>query len=118
MEQMKMTATKLVGLTKRASDLGHDHGVNVSSWVIDGNTSQETCRRIISGYEDGDPEIMDMCPSPLSGEWSGGPTVYSVLKELGLTFRYKNADELIDVYEEAFSTAYWDTVIQAAKAQL
>lgn len=56
---------------QEAASRGHDAGSAAGSWVIDGNTTRETALHILRGYEDGDPEIMDMMPAPLSGEWAG-----------------------------------------------
>lgn len=36
-------------------DLGYRAGEAAGSWVIDGNTSRETCERILRGIEEGDP---------------------------------------------------------------
>ena len=102
-------------LEKQARALGAEHGRNVGSWVIDGNTTAETAARILQGYEDGDPEIMDMQPSPLSGEWADDPTPSSVLADLGVNETDESSSELLDTYEAAFSEAYWDEVIRAAK---
>ncbi len=100
-------------LTRQAQELGAYYGRNVGSWVIDGNTDRETAARILQGYDDGDPEIMDMQPSPLSGEWADDPTPTSVLAELGADD--DNSSDLLDAFEAAFSEAYWDEVIRAAK---
>jgi hypothetical protein len=114
------TGTRTKTLVERATDMGHDHGVNSGSWFIDGNSSKEFCHKVIDGYDDGDPEVMDYCPSPLSGQWADDPTVLDVLRSLGIPEQKysKGADFLIDTYEDAFSKAWWDTVIQAAYGQL
>jgi hypothetical protein len=78
-----MTVTTIPFAAEMA-EMGADYGKSRGSWVIDGNTETATVRKILDGYDDGDPEIMDMCPSPLSGEFADGPTVYSVLKSVGL----------------------------------
>ncbi|QGJ90088.1 hypothetical protein HWC80_gp048 [Mycobacterium phage Indlulamithi] len=110
-----MTTTTL---EDRAAELGKDYGKAVGSWVVDGNTSKEQCDKLIEGIDTCDPEVMDLIPSPLSGEFADGPTVYSVLKELGLDPAVfdEQFDHLIDVYEEAFSESWCDTVYQAAHA--
>jgi hypothetical protein len=109
----KMTDT----LVEKAAELGYDYGVSKGSWVIDGNTSEDMCRKIIKGYDDGDPEILDYAPAPLSGEWAGEPTTSSVLRALFVEDNEEH-EHLIDTYEISFYQGFWDTVIQAAKAQL
>ena len=101
-------------------------GKSMGSWVIDGNTSREYAQRIIAGYDEGDPEIMDMTPAPLSGEWSDGPTTGDVMRMVGIDpdALDGNGESLFDVsvlesqlgdeYETAFVDAYWDEVIRAA----
>lgn len=54
----------------RAYHYGHERGVAAGSWVIDGNTSEETARNLLRGIDDGDPVVYDVLPfAPLSGEW-------------------------------------------------
>jgi len=103
-------------LAERAHELGRDHGGDTASWVIDGNTSEDFCRKVIEGYDDGDPEIMDMQPAALDGQWADAPTPLHIRQALGI----ENApsDEVLDAYEEGFSEGYWHTVIQAAYGKL
>lgn len=96
-----------------ATVMGWEHGTAVGSYVIDGNTSEETARRIITGYNDGDPQVMDMCPSPLSGEWCDDPTPARVLGQLGAD-NDGSADHLLTTYEAAYSDGYWCEVIRSA----
>ena len=50
-------------------EIGTQAGRAVASWVEISDSA--TAHTIIVGYHDGDPEILDMQPSPLSGEWAG-----------------------------------------------
>ena len=102
----------------RALALGIEHGHNAGIWVIDGNTSDETKRRIIDGIEDCDPEVMNMQPSPLSGEWGGDPSPRDILAELGTDEDDDAADDLLTEYESGFSQGYWAEVIHSAQATL
>ncbi len=104
-------------LSDKAYELGKEHGTNVGSWVIDGNTSAETARAIIQGYDDGDPGICDMEPAPLSGEWADSPTPQTLADELELAEEYRGSelDQLCTEYELGFSEGYWDEVIRSAK---
>lgn len=109
-----MTSNELTTAEKMA-DLGADQGTRDGSWAVDGNTSDATLRMIWQGYNDGDPEIMDMQPSPLSGEWADGPFIPDVLEEVGLPRDYDGDDlsDLLDAYEMAYSEAYWTTVLRS-----
>jgi hypothetical protein len=89
-------------------EMGADAGAAAGSWVeIEGN---DQAVRILVGIEDCDPEVMDMMPAPLSGEWAG-----ESLTELGLDGATEQ--ELAD-YEIGFSDAYWATVAKSAQSQL
>jgi hypothetical protein len=102
-------------LIARADALGTEHGRAAGSWVIDGNTSAETAQAIVRGYEDGDPGIMDMMPSPLSGEWADGMTPARLYESLGIPDANAWSDEVCDMYEAAYAQAYWDQVIADAR---
>lgn len=99
-------------LTEEAEETGREAGAAAGSWVIDGNTSADTARAILAGYEEGDPEIMDMQPSPLSGEWAG-ESISELNAQYGLRL---DVDTIADAFESAYSEAYWDTVQGAAAA--
>lgn len=92
-------------------ELGEQAGRAAGSWVIDGNTSEETCLWILQGFEDGDPEIMDIQPSPLSGEWAGEsiPELFDGV--------WPSDDELCD-YEAGYSQGFWAEVVEAARYQV
>jgi hypothetical protein len=105
----------------RSAQLGTEHGSALGSWVIDANTSKDQCLNVIRGYEDGDPATLDLCPMPLSGEWADSLTPESLCRALGfvdeaddLEWQCDHGDTLCTAYEESFSIAWWDTVIQAA----
>lgn len=88
-------------------------GTAAGSWVT--FDSPEHAQRIIDGERDGDPEVMDMCPSPLSGEWADDPIPADVLGELNLDEDHELADDLLSEYESAYSEAWWAEVIRAAQ---
>jgi hypothetical protein len=101
-------------IVTHATALGRVHGQMAGSWVIDGNTSEATARRILKGYNDGDPEVMDMQPLPLSGEFADGPTVSTVLHDLGVSDEInETTDEFLTAFEDGYSESYWDTVVSA-----
>lgn len=94
---------------------GYEHGKRAGSWVFDGNTTEETYRRIVAGYDAGDPEIMDLCPAPLSGEWAGESI--SELFGLDIGEDYPD-DESLSEYETWFCAGFWETVLETANYQL
>jgi hypothetical protein len=119
-----MNGIVLQDITERAAQLGDEHGKAQGSWAIDGNTSKEHCENIIRGYDDGDPEVSDMCPSPLSGEWADSMTPTALMRACGVEpddREWADTDvsgSLCDAYESAFTGAWWETVLKAARYQV
>ena len=96
---------------------GREAGKDAGSWVIDGNTSAETARAILKGIEDGDPDVMDIQPSPLSGEWAG-ESVYELipeLREMEERGEHDAIDEACTAYEQGFGEGFWAEVERAAR---
>ena len=94
---------------------GYRHGKNVGSWVTDGNTKTETYAWILKGFDEGDPEVMDIRPNPLSGEWAGE----SISELLGLAIGQDLPDdESLTEYEHGFSDGFWEQVISDCNYQL
>lgn len=87
--------------------MGYERGKAAGSWVVDGNTSPTTARKILAGYEEGDPEIMDLCPNPLSGEWAG-----ESLSQLDLD---DASAEDLEEYEIGFMDGFWTEVVVSAE---
>lgn len=83
-------------------------GLAAGSWVEVNDIA--TAQHIHSGYEDGDPEVMDMQPSPLSGEWAG-----ESLAELGLA---DATGEDLDEYESGYSEGFWSSVISSCNVHI
>lgn len=109
-----MTETSDTISVTEAHSAGYDRGQTSGSWVIDGNTSEDHARRLLAGITDGDPEIMDMAPAPLSGEWAG-ESIPELSDEYGIDLTDEtNADE----FEQGFSEGFWDEVETSAKAVL
>jgi hypothetical protein len=99
-----------------ARTLGKERGHAAATWVFDGNTPRETYEWVLKGYEDGDPEVLDMEPAPLSGEWADSPTPSSLVKELDLA-ETEDEETILREYEEAYSVAFWHEVIRVARYQ-
>ena len=99
-----------------AQELGYEHGNASGSWVE--FRSEASARSFIAGYEDGDPEVMDMEPSPLSGEFAGEPTPKSILEECDYEESRPGADSVLSTYEQSFHDAWWQEALKTARAAL
>lgn len=101
--------------TQEAQALGAERGKADGSHVIDGNVTIPYCQKILAGYNDGDPEIMDMCPAPLSGEWAGS----SISEIFGTSDPVAEIPtEILDAYEQSYTDAWWDTVLASVAYHL
>lgn len=100
----------MLAITRRAMEAGAAAG----SWMLDGNTSRETALAILRGYEDCDPEIMDMQPAPLSGEMAG-ESIPELLGDLLADIPDDEHDDMLEHYETCYGDEFWDTVTRAAK---
>lgn len=96
--------------TQTPHEIGHEAGVAAGSWVIDGNTNEATAKAILQGIEDGDPEIMDIQPAPLSGEWAG-ESVGELSDKFGINL---HDAETADAFEAGFSEGFWHEVERTA----
>lgn len=104
-------------LTVAVTRAGAEHGTASGSWVVDGNTTDESKRTILTMIEDGDPawEI----PAPLSGEWADSPTPDSVRSDLDAEAVPDEVwDDMLTLYEDAYYRAYEDEVVRSIKATL
>jgi hypothetical protein len=116
-------------LADAASRLGHQHGIQYGKLVINANTNYDVAFRIVNGYNANDPQIMDLCPKPLSGEWAGEAPACTTLDEIAnlaeayhlvvtasvnMNDALDEAESVLDVYEKRFNQGFWDTVIVAA----
>lgn len=96
-----------------AEEFGKQHGDEAASWVFNGNTPVEEYRRVLLGLEVGDPAVMEMCPSPLSGEFADGLKPNDVFNAVGMNASDISSEwgaKLLDVFDEAFTTAWWNNV--------
>lgn len=102
---------------ERAEREGKQHGQAAGSWVIDGNTSEQTARAILAGIRDGDPEVLDSLPSaPLSGEWADGLLPRDVLGWYGMDEDDPAADDVLTTFETAYADGMIEEVTRAARA--
>jgi hypothetical protein len=105
--------------------LGEEHGKAASSWILDGNSTQEAAERLLRGILEGDPEVLDSLPSsPLSGEWADAASGAELVAEAGLDFDGSDPDsaeresELLDAYSDGYSEGVHDGAEATARAWL
>ena len=98
----------------KAYKAGYERGSDAGSWAIDGNTSTEAACRILKGITEGDPEIMDMMPSPLNGEWAG-ESISELSDQYGIDL--SDDDKACD-FEAGYSDGYWSEVERSATAAI
>jgi len=118
-------------LADAAKRLGIEHGKQRGECVINRDTTTPVIARIIiNGYENSQSDVMDLCPSPLSGEWADDPTPCTAIEEIAnLAEAYHliqgqddiqkalaDAGNILDVYEEAFIAGFWAAVILSANS--
>jgi hypothetical protein len=98
----------------KAYDIGAEYGRAAGTWVFDGNTDRATYELVLKGIEDCDPEVMDMQPEPLSGEWAG-----QSIPELSERFDLDlEDDDVATAFECGYSDGYWNEVEATARGYL
>jgi hypothetical protein len=107
---------------EEACTRGHDAGYAAGTWMTDGNTTDQTYRFLLTGLETGDPEVLDMMPSPLSGEWAG-ESIQELLGDLLEDGGDDDADtatneEIFAAYEEGFQVGWEHEIVRACRYQL
>lgn len=104
-----------------ATTRGTRAGQARASWVFDGNTTERTYRDVLQGIDDGDPEVLDRLDwSPLSGEHAG-ESISELLGDLLEADDTEDGEErftLMEAYELAATSAYWDTIAADARTHL
>lgn len=111
-----------------AIDLGKSEGQSAASWTFDGNTTEDTYRRILQGIDNGDPEILDELPAAdLSGQWADGLTPRGLAEQAADAVDGIDASDLMgqttldhicDAYEVAFGDAVASEVERIAREHL
>ncbi len=86
---------------------GRKQGRASGSWVTDGNTKPETYRWILEGFDEGNPEVLDLQPNPLSGELAG--------ESIPEIFGHYPEDDELDNYEEGFTIGFWEEVLETCR---
>lgn len=104
---------------ERADVEGYEHGVAAGSWLVDGNTTPETARRLLAGVEDGDPMVMDALPScPLSGEWADDLRPRDVLAMFELDEEHEAASDVLDAFEVGYQRGVQNEAVRATRGLL
>jgi hypothetical protein len=109
-----------------AVDLGDCEGQAAASWMFDGNTTDDTYRRILQGIEEGDPAVYDELPeADLSGQWADTITPRGVAELVASTIgvdvqRMSNdeIDRVADAYVDGFNDAVVREVERFAREHL
>lgn len=93
-----------------------DAGTAAASGVIEEMTSKpDWAQWVIAGFDSGDPEILNLRPDYLSGEWAGE----SIPEILGLNVGDEWPDgDVLDAIDNTFNQAFWTTMIGTAKGAL
>lgn len=88
------------------SNRGREDGKAAGSWVIDGNTPDETCARILRMMDDCDPAL-DL-PVLQLGQWADDPSFADILAEIGIELDSECPDEHEDDLFNAYSDAWYE----------
>lgn len=93
---------------------GREDGAAAGSWVIDGNTSDDTCRAIL--------EEMENCawdgPELQLGQWADDPSFAEILADIGVTCDDDSEDDLWIVYSDAWYEGLHNEVERACLARV
>lgn len=96
---------------QNARSLGLDHGRAVASW-------NEQPELTLQAIRDVDPMIVDLLPSPLSGEFADSFTIDGLLRDLDLPVYVDDTcaayEDLIEKYEEGWNEAYEQELTERA----
>lgn len=97
---------------------GREDGIAAGSWVIDGNTSDETCAAILRMIDDGDPALE--LPELRLGEWADDPNFGDILDAAGVqgTTDGDYEDDLFYVYSDAWYEGMHYEVERACRARV
>ena len=114
-------------LSEAAYRLGRTKGEVFAELLINHKTGRDTAEILLAGFESNNEEVMNMCPDPLSGEWSGDPTPIMVIDDIAELAEAEDllnkanieealdaAEDLLDVYEQAYRDGFWETALKRA----
>lgn len=117
LKEQGFMATKEQTDELKVHNRGIADGTNAGSWVIDGNTSDETCREILQQMADCEWDG----PQLQLGEWAGEPSFEEILDAIGITITEdlpEVVDELFNVYHDAWYGGLHSEVERACLARV
>jgi hypothetical protein len=98
---------------RKAKSLGADAGYSAATWC---EIDERNAQRILTGFNDGDPEILDHFKLPdLSGEWADSPTPRSLAADIGIEDEDERLDDACTAWEDAVSESFWNEVQRRCK---
>jgi hypothetical protein len=107
---------------EKARKIGEQNGKNAASWVFDGNTPIETYQTVLSGINEGDPQVYDMYAEPnFSGEYGDSYSERDLADEIGIDYlavTTREMDEIAKHYLDAAQWAFWHEIERVARLQL
>ena len=101
--------------------LGVEHAKNAASWTVDGNTSQEHIRRVLTMLEDGDPAVEAYLPREpnLSGEYANDLTPGILGYQItDLDSDAPGFDRLVDALADAYEAGVSETFQSECEREL
>lgn len=93
----------MIDTEEKAFEKGEEKGTKWAGWFFDPETEASVYRRILDGLMEGDPEIMDLCPNPLTGEWADYEI--PVLFEIPIGGEWPE-ENILDAFESGFSQGW------------
>ena len=112
-------------LQEAAYLLGRAKGADFATLLIDRKTDVDTAKALIEGYDNSDDTALALCPNPLSGEYDGSPLsamsdiaglaeAEGLLKKTNIEEALDAAEDVLEVYENAYREWFWITAIKRA----
>jgi hypothetical protein len=91
---------------------GEEAGRAAGTWLLDGNSSEESARAMLAKIEAGELLAELDLSGPLSGEWADGPTPASILEPL-----YREGEEIPEGEDDEICQAYEDAYWQGLETE-
>jgi hypothetical protein len=101
-------------LIAKAEELGRAAGKAAATWVSDGNTPEEECRRVLRGIADGDPAVLDAIEPPAIG-CGAGYDQGDLARDLGIEPGDRALPRAVSAYAGAFTGSFWQEAERAAR---
>jgi hypothetical protein len=108
-------------LSDVAQELGLEHGKSRGAIITVMNCSPYTASMIIDQYDKKDPEVLSLCPDPLSGGPPDDPPAFHILEQIAdkadqpSGFSEGKDQDVMAIYEKAFQEGFWKEVMLSCK---